>query len=120
MIRLIAFVVSCVLAVGLLASAWAAPPNIVLIVSDDQAWDDYSFAGHPHIRTPRIDALAAQSLVFTRGYVPSSLCSPSLASIITGLYPHQHGVTSNDPPLPAGVRQRDFYRSAAFTAGASG
>ncbi len=115
--RLVAFVVSCALALGVLVPVWAAPPNIVLIVSDDQAWGDYSFAAHPHIRTPRIDALAAQSLVFTRGYVPSSLCSPSLASIITGLYPHQHGVTSNDPSLPGGMAQRDFYRSAAFGEG---
>jgi uncharacterized sulfatase len=73
-----------------------------LIISDDQAWTDYSFMGHPHIRTPHLDRLAAQSLTFPRGHVPSSLCSPSLASILTGLYPHQHKVTSNDPPPPAG------------------
>ncbi len=54
--------------------------------------------GHPHIRTPNLDRLAAQSLVFTRGYVPSSLCRPSLATIITGLYPHQHKIVNNDPP----------------------
>lgn len=82
--------------------AAAPPPNIVLIISDDQAWTDYSFMGHPHIRTPRLDRLASQSLVFRRGYVPSSLCCPSLASMLTGKYPHQHKVTSNDPPLPRG------------------
>src|SRR3954451_22988411 len=82
------------------APALAAPPNVVLIISDDQGWGDYSFMGHPHIQTPHIDRLASQSLTFRRGYVPSSLCSPSLASILTGLYPHQHYVTSNDPPLP--------------------
>lgn len=81
----------------------AKPPNIVLIVSDDQAWTDYSFQGHPHIKTPHLDKLAKESLTFTRGYVPSSLCCPSLVSIITGLFPHQHGITSNDPPLPAGM-----------------
>lgn len=75
-------------------------PNIVMIISDDHHWGDYSFMDHPVIKTPHIDRLASQSLVFTRGYVPSSLCCPSLASIITGLYPHQHKVTSNDPPLP--------------------
>src|SRR5262249_18210844 len=78
------------------------PPNIVLIISDDQGYADYSFMGHPRIKTPHIDRLAAQSLTFRRGYVPSSLCSPSLASILTGLYPHQHKITSNDPPLPKG------------------
>ncbi len=93
------------------------PPNILLIISDDQAWTDYGFMGHSQIRTPRLDRLAAESLCFTRGYVPSSLCCPSLASIITGRYPHQHRVVSNDPPRPAGMSPADFYRSDAFLAG---
>lgn len=83
--------------------AWAQTPseklpNVVIILSDDQAWSDYSFLGHPTIATPHIDRLATQSLVFTRGYVPMSLCRSSLMSLITGLYPHQHGITGNDPP----------------------
>jgi uncharacterized sulfatase len=80
------------------ASLPAAPPNVVLIIGDDQAWTDFGFMGHDVIRTPNLDRLAGQSLLFTRGYVPSSLCRPSLATIITGLYPHQHKITSNDPP----------------------
>jgi uncharacterized sulfatase len=76
----------------------AAPPNIVLIISDDHAWTDYRFMGHPDLRTPHIDQLAAQSLAFSRGYVPTSLCRTSLASLMTGLYPHQHRITGNDPP----------------------
>ena len=64
-----------------------------------------------------VDRLAAQALTFRRGYVPSSLCCPSLASIITGLFPHQHKVTSNDPPQPAGMPNREFYQSAAFAEG---
>src|SRR3954469_18830407 len=74
------------------------PPNVVMILGDDQAWTDFSFMGHPVIRTPHLDKLASQSLVFTRGYVPTSLCRASLATIVTGLYPHQHALTSNDPP----------------------
>ncbi|HEX4070423.1 MAG TPA: sulfatase [Planctomycetaceae bacterium] len=74
------------------------PPNIVLIVSDDQAWTDFGFMKHTAVRTPHLDRLAARSAVFRRGYVPSSLCRPSLATLITGLYPHQHGITGNDPP----------------------
>ncbi len=75
----------------------ADTPNIVFILSDDQAWTDYSFMGHPFIETPNIDHLARESLTFTRGYVTAPVCSPSLASIITGLYPYQHGITGNDP-----------------------
>ncbi len=71
--------------------------NIILIISDDQAWTDYGFMGHPHIQTPTIDKLSRQGITYTRGFVTSPLCSPSLASIITGLYPHQHGITGNDP-----------------------
>lgn len=91
-------------------------PNIVLIISDDQAWTDYSFMGHPHIRTPNLDQLAAESLTFTHGYVPSSLCCPSLATIITGLYPHQHGITSNDPPQRPGNVSKE-QRAAEFESG---
>ncbi len=80
----------------------SSQPNIVMILSDDQAWTDFGFMGHPSIETPRLDELARDSLVFTHGYVPSSLCRPSLASLITGLAPHQHGITCNDPPLPRG------------------
>jgi len=78
------------------------PPNIVMLISDDQGWGDYGFMGHPTIRTPHIDRLAAESLVFTRGYVTAPLCCPSLASMITGLHPHQHKITCNDPPRPGG------------------
>ncbi len=91
---------------GLMEPARAeAPPNVVFIVSDDHHWHDYGFMGHPQVRTPHLDRLASQSLVFRHGYVPSSLCCPSLASIISGLYPHQSGITSNDPPVPESGRQ---------------
>jgi arylsulfatase A-like enzyme len=79
------------------------PRNVVLIISDDQHWRDYAFLGHPHLRTPALDRLARESLVFPHGYVPSSLCCPSLASIITGRYPHEHRIVGNDPPEKPGV-----------------
>lgn len=72
-------------------------PNIVLIISDDHAWTDYGFMGNDQVRTPNIDRLAAEGLTFRRGYVTSALCSPSLATLLTGLHPHQHGITGNDP-----------------------
>jgi len=72
-------------------------PNVILILSDDQAYNDYSFMGHEHIKTPAIDKLASESLVYTRGYVTTSICSPSLATMLTGLYPHEHKTTGNDP-----------------------
>ncbi|MFP4057382.1 MAG: sulfatase [Candidatus Brocadiia bacterium] len=107
------FLKSALLAGGALAVPRAAraqppaddrPPNVVLIISDDQHWGDYGFMGHPVVRTPRLDRLAAESVLFTRGYVAAPLCCPSLASIVTGLHPHQHKVTSNDPPRVPGER----------------
>jgi len=80
----------------------AAPPNVVMLIGDDQGYADYGFMGNATIKTPNLDKLAAQGLVFKRGYVPSSLCRPSLATMVTGLYPHQHLITSNDPPLAKG------------------
>ena len=82
-------------------------PNIVFIISDDQAWTDYGFMGHKHIETPNIDKLSKESLTFAQAYVPTSLCAPSLASIITGLYPRGHQVLGNDRILPTDVRPED-------------
>ncbi len=90
-------------------------PDIIFLISDDQAWNDYSMMGHPHIKTPNIDQLAREGLTFTRGYVPDSLCRPSLATMISGLYPHQHGIVGNDPPslIESGTRM-GRYRSAEY------
>jgi uncharacterized sulfatase len=118
--RLLAIALGLALGGGLpVLAAKPAParPNILLIVADDHAWTDYGFMGHPHVRTPRLDRLARESLVFRRGYVTSSLCCPSLASIITGRFPHQHRITSNDPPLPAGLPRAQAYQTAAFREG---
>ena len=89
-------------------------PNIVLILSDDQAWTDYGFMGHPHIRTPHLDKLAARALVFERGYVAAPLCRPSLASIVTGRFPHEHGVVGNDVDGPNDRERLDLPVREAF------
>ena len=84
-------------------------PNIVYIISDDQAWTDYGFMGHPKIKTPNLDKLAAQSIVFDRGYVPTALCRPSLATLVTGQFAHRHGVTGNDPSPKRAKRGSPLY-----------
>ena len=102
------------LALLLTPPAAAAPPNVVMIVGDDQGWTDYGFMGHEHVKTPHLDKLARESIVFKRGYVPSSLCRASLATMITGLYPHQHKITSNDPPLPKGLLAAQANKDAGY------
>lgn len=78
-------------------------PNVVFLLSDDQGWDDYGFMGHPHLQTTNIDRLARSGIVYERGYVTAPLCRPSLASLVTGMYPHQTGIRGNDPILPVGI-----------------
>ena len=73
-------------------------PNIVLLLTDDHPWYAYGFMGDTIAETPNIDELAAQSLRFTNGYVPVSVCRPSLGCLITGLYPHQSGICFNRIP----------------------
>ncbi|MCL4852117.1 MAG: sulfatase [Bryobacteraceae bacterium] len=102
--------VTCGLCLFVQTAALAAEPkrpNIVLIISDDHAWTDYGFMGHPQIETPNLDKLAAGSAVFTRGYVPTALCRPALATLATGLYAHQHRISGNDPALLPSMRQSD-------------
>ena len=90
------------------ATTAADQPNIIMILSDDQGWTDYGFMGHEAIQTPHLDRLASRSAVFRRGYTPVPLCRPSLMSIITGLYPHQHGVTGNDPAPDVTLTDADY------------
>lgn len=75
----------------------ADKPNIVYIISDDHAWSDYGFMEHPRLETPHLDRLADEGTLFERGYVPTALCRPALASFATGLYAHQHKISGNDP-----------------------
>src|SRR4051812_39605676 len=73
-------------------------PNVVMIISDDQGWTDFGFMGHKVVKTPNLDRLAAESALFPNGYVPTSLCRASLATLLTGLYGHQHKICCAAPP----------------------
>ncbi len=78
-------------------------PNVVVIITDDQRWDCLGCAGHPLLKTPHIDALAAGGVRFANAFCTTALCSPSRASILSGLYAHSHGVTNNFTEFPANV-----------------
>jgi len=87
----------------LLASAALAPArprNIIFVLSDDHRHDFLGCAGHPWLQTPHLDRMAAEGVRFRNAFVTTSLCSPSRASILTGLYMHAHGVRDNFQPLP--------------------
>lgn len=72
----------------------ARRPNVVLMLADDLGWRDLGCYGSTYHRTPQIDALAARGMRFTQAYSASPLCSPTRASIMTGLYPARIGITN--------------------------
>ena len=76
--------------------------NILFIMFDQLRWDYLSCAGHPHLHTPNIDALATEGVRFTRAYCQSPVCGASRMSFYTGRYCHSHGATWNRVPLKVG------------------
>ncbi|MDQ6677332.1 MAG: sulfatase-like hydrolase/transferase [Acidobacteriota bacterium] len=103
-------------------------PNFVVIVTDDQGIGDVGCYGHPEVRTPHLDRLAASGLRFTQWYANAPICSASRAAIMTGKYPDRAGVQGALPSQPTwdvpGLRAREItfprllhdrgYRTAAF------
>lgn len=85
----------CIL--GKSQAAEPTQPNVLLILTDDQGYGDFSIHGNPHLQTPHIDRLATESVRFDRFYV-NSFCAPTRAALLTGRWPLRtgcHGVTRN-------------------------
>ena len=76
-------------------------PNVVFILTDDQRLDHMSCAGHAFLKTPNLDRIAAEGAHFKNMFVTTSLCSPSRASFLSGLYAHTHGVVNNFTDYPS-------------------
>ncbi len=89
------------------------PKNVIFILVDDMRYDAMGFVGHPFLKTPHIDALAAAGTNFANTFVTTSLCSPSRASILTGQYMHNHRVVDNNDLAPPGTVFFSQYLKAA-------
>lgn len=85
-------------AAGLLA-ADAVRPNIVLVMADDQGWGEVGYNGHPLLKTPHLDAMAASGLRFDRFYASAPVCSPTRAAVLTGRTNDRTGVRDHGYPL---------------------
>ncbi len=85
-------------------------PNILLILTDQQYAGAMSCTGNPDLHTPAMDSLAETGVRFERAYCTQPLCSPARASLITGLMPHQAGVTGNNQEIEADLRGRELGR----------
>jgi N-acetylglucosamine-6-sulfatase len=87
----------------------AAPrPNFIIIVVDDLRWDEIGAAGHPFARTPHIDRIAREGILFRNAFATTPLCSPSRASFLTGMYAHRHGIIDNTDRSAASHRLVTF------------
>lgn len=94
-------------------------PNILFFMTDDQRYDAMSCAGNRFLKTPNMDRIAAGGVRFANAFVTNSLCSPSRATIVTGLYSHAHGVRTNGgnthrlrpdvPTFPGLLREAGYY-----------
>ena len=85
-------------------------PNILFLLIDDQRNDTLGCAGHPIVKTPIIDSLAAEGVRFENAFVTTSICAASRASILTGLHERTHGYTFGKPALS------QFHMSASYPA----
>ena len=74
-------------------------PNIVFILSDDHRWDQLGCAGHPIVKTPHIDQMAADGVRFKNMFVTTSICAASRATIFTGMYERGHRYTFGTVPI---------------------
>jgi arylsulfatase A-like enzyme len=90
-------------------------PNFVLFITDQHRADYLGCYGHPILRTPHIDSIAARGVAFDRFYVASPVCMPNRASLMTGRMPSVHGVRSNGIPLSRqSVTFVDLLRDAGY------
>ena len=102
------------------ASSSASQLNVVFVLCDDHRYDCLSIEGHPFLETPHLDQLARDGALMSKAYVTTSLCSPSRASILTGLYAHNHRVVDNYHPVEQSLvffpqqMQKAGYETAFF------
>ncbi len=90
-------------------SAFAAPPNIVVFISDDHTMRDSSVYGSKEIATPHMDMIAAAGMTFDRAFAPSPSCAPSRGALLTGLMPARNGAEPNHSEPRADIKKLPAY-----------
>jgi arylsulfatase A-like enzyme len=117
--------IACALGVSCFAvGAVGAPPNVLVVLTDDQGWGDAGCYGAGDLHTPHLDGLAVRGLRFTQFYAAASVCSPSRAALLTGRYPQRCGVPTNvgaeDGLPPEEVTLAEVFRGAGYATGLFG
>ncbi len=112
---------ACLAATGLVSISSAASrrkPNMVLCMADDQGWGDMAYNGHPVLKTPNFDAMAAESLRFDRFYAAAPVCSPTRGSVMTGRHPNRFGCFKWGHTLrPQEVTVAEALKTAGYVTG---
>ena len=95
--------------------------NLLVLWTDEQRADTIGASGNPQIRTPNLNRLAERSIVFDQTYCAIPVCTPSRATILTGLWPHTHGALHNNIPLPLEAPTiAEFLRPNGYRCGYAG
>ncbi len=93
------------------------PVNILFITADQLRYDSLGFTGHPLVKTPNLDRLAASGAQFTNTFVQSAVCAPSRACMYTGRYTHNNGVRFNEVPFRSGEKTvADYFEEYDYRA----
>ena len=93
-------------------------PNFIIFIADDISWDDFGCYGNKQVKTPNIDKLSTEGMLFKNMYLTTSSCSPSRNSIITGRYPHNTGAPElhSEPPMEMKTFIKELKNNGYFTA----
>ncbi|MES2598422.1 MAG: sulfatase-like hydrolase/transferase [Verrucomicrobiota bacterium] len=95
-----------------------SPPNIVLVMADDQGWGDMAYNGHPHVKTPNFDAMAKASVRFDQFHSAAPVCSPTRGSVMTGRTPNRYGTFSWGHPIrPQEITVAEALKPAGYRTG---
>lgn len=94
------------------------PPNVVLVMADDQGWGDMAYNGHPHVKTPNFDEMAKEGIRFDNFHAAAPVCSPTRGSVMTGRTPNRYGCFSWGYPIrPQEITVAEVLKESGYVTG---
>lgn len=116
--RMKSFIVLLALAALSSQAVTTSPPNMVLVMADDQGWGDMAYNGHPKVRTPNFDSMAKSAIRFDQFHAAAPVCSPTRGSVMTGRTPNRYGVFSWGHPIrPQETTIAEALKTAGYRTG---
>ena len=115
--RMLAFLAlgfAAISAMGCAKKPRTGPPDVILITVDTLRPDHLGAYGNERARTPQIDALASSGALYTNAFAPMGRTTPSIASMMTGLWPHEHGCREVRTPVLHGTLLASVFEEAGY------